>query len=70
MQRKHAFILTAAFLPVSILLIVLVGMTIGPEWYLILGAVLFLAAWGLRLAWKSVDATGVAEVGDGHKSGR
>lgn len=61
MQRKHAFILTVAFLPVSTLLIVLVGITAGPAWYLILGAVLFLAAWGLRLAWKSVDAAAKKE---------
>lgn len=65
MQRKHAFLLTVAFLPVSILLIVLVGITLGPQWYLILGAVLFLGAWGLRLAWKSVDvAADATETGD------
>jgi UPF0716 family protein affecting phage T7 exclusion len=64
MQRKHAFFLTVAFLPVSILLIVLVGMTIGPGWYLILWPVLCLGAWGLRLAWKSVDAAVGAQTVD------
>lgn len=64
MQRTQAFFLTVAFLPVSILLIVLVGMTIGPGWYLILWPVLFLGAWGLRLAWKSADAAAGAQTVD------